>query len=106
YKKILKITPDEESVQLHLAEISAKQGLLADAKAYFVAIAARRRARGDRAGADQIAVRLGSLDPADFDARALAARTLAQAGDDIAAAMQYRSMHADLIEKKRPVEAL
>ena len=33
YKKILKIKPDQESVQLHLAEISAKQGLLADAKA-------------------------------------------------------------------------
>jgi len=70
YKKILKITPDQESVQLHLAEISAKQGLLADAKAYFVTIAARRRARGDRAGADEITVRLGRLDPADFDARA------------------------------------
>ena len=33
YKKILKIKPDEESVLLNLGEISAKQGLLADAKA-------------------------------------------------------------------------
>src|SRR4029079_19236591 len=85
YKKILKIKPDEESVQVQLAEISAKQGLLADAKGYFVAIAARRRARGDRAGADAITVRLGSLDPSDFDARTLAARTLVQSGDTIAA---------------------
>src|SRR5207244_3903070 len=83
YKKILKITPDEESVQLHLGEISAKQGLLADAKAYFVGVANKRRARGDRVGADEMVVRLGSLDPADFDARALAARTLAQNGDAI-----------------------
>ena len=57
YKKILKIKPDEESVQLNLGEISAKQGLLADAKAYFLAIAnkrrgarrSRRRRRDDRA---------------------------------------------------------
>jgi tetratricopeptide (TPR) repeat protein len=106
YKKILKITPDEESVQLHLGEISAKQGLLADAKNYFVGVAARRRARGDHAGAKEITVRLGSLDPADFDARALAARTLADAGELISAAMQYRSMHADLLERGRAPEAL
>src|SRR3954463_16378900 len=62
YKKILKIKPDDESVQLHLAEISATQGLLADAKAYFVTIAAKRRARGDADGANEITVRLGTLD--------------------------------------------
>src|SRR5688500_9852670 len=106
YKKILKIKPDEESVQLHLGEISAKQGLLADAKAYFLAVAARRKARGDRAGGDEIVVRLGSLDPSDFEARALAARTLEQNGDATAAAALYRAMHADLIEKKRPDEAM
>ena len=105
YKKILKIRPDEESVQIHLGEISAKQGLLADAKAYFAAIAAKRRARGDRSGADEITVRLGQLDPADFAARALAARTLADNGDAVAAAMQYRSMHADLTDKGRAAEA-
>ncbi len=41
YKKILKITPDDETVQLHLAEISVRQGLLADAKSYFAAVAGR-----------------------------------------------------------------
>lgn len=106
YKKILKIRPGDESVQMHLAEISAKQGLLADAKGYFVAIAAKRRARGDGAGADEITVRLGALDPADFDARALGARTLAQRGDVAAAAMQYRSMHVDLLDKGRAAEAM
>jgi tetratricopeptide (TPR) repeat protein len=93
-------------VQLHLGEISAKQGLLADAKAYFLAVAAKRKARGDRPGGDEIAVRLGSLDPSDFEARGLAARTLEQNGDATAAAAIYRAMHADLIEKKRPDEAL
>jgi len=105
YKKILKIKPDDEPVQLHLAEISARQGLLADAKAYFLAIANRRRGRGDKAGADEILVRLGSLDPADFAARTLAAQTLEQAGDPGAAATQYRAMHADLLEKGRGAEA-
>jgi tetratricopeptide (TPR) repeat protein len=106
YKKILKIKPDEESVQLNLGEISAKQGLLADARTYFLGIANRRRARGDRAGADEMIVRLGALDPNDFDARALAARTLAQNGDGVSAAMQYRAMHADLLEKGRAPEAM
>jgi tetratricopeptide (TPR) repeat protein len=106
YKKILKITPQEESVQLHLAEISAKQGLLADAKGYFLAVAAKRKKRGDKAGADEIVIRLGSLDPSDYDARALAARILEQRGDTAAAAALYRSMHADLLEKKRPEQAV
>jgi tetratricopeptide (TPR) repeat protein len=106
FKKILKIKPDDESIQLNLGEISAKQGLLADAKGYFTTVANRRRTRGDRAGADEIVVRLGTLDPSDFDARVMAARTLAQKGDTIAAALQYRSMHADLREKGRTAEAL
>jgi tetratricopeptide (TPR) repeat protein len=106
YKKILKIKPDEESVQLHLGEISARQGLLADAKGYFLTVAGKRKARGDRAGAEEITIRLGTLDPADFDARTLAARTLEQSGDTAGAAGLYRSMHADLLEKNRPDEAL
>ena len=105
YKKILKIKPDEESVQLHLGEISATQGLLADAKAYFVTVGNKRKARGDQAGADEILIRLGSLDPSDYDARALAAHILERNGDTIAAAMQYRAMHADLTEKGRADEA-
>ena len=93
-------------MQLNLGEISVRQGLLADAKSYFLGIAGRRRARGDREGADEMIVRLGTLDPNDFDARALAANTLAQKGDAVAAAVQYRAMHADLIEKGRRPEGL
>jgi tetratricopeptide (TPR) repeat protein len=105
YKKILKIKPDEEKILLNLGEISAKQGLLADAKGHFMTVATKRRARGDKAGADEMIVRLGSLDPSDFDARVLAATTLARNGDEIAAAMLYRSMHQDLREKGRLIEA-
>jgi tetratricopeptide (TPR) repeat protein len=106
YKKLLKLNPQDEVTQLNLAEISQKQGLLADAKAYLNAVAARRRGRGDRAGAAAIVVRLGSVDPADFDARTAAARTLAEMGDDDQAAAKFRRIHDDLLEKGRQDEAL
>jgi tetratricopeptide (TPR) repeat protein len=106
YKKLLKLRPDDESVQLALADISHKQGLLADAKAQLNAVAARRRSRGDKAGAAQIVVQLGSVDPADFEARALAARTLIEMGDEDGAAARFRSLYDDLREKGRDAEAL
>ena len=106
YKKLLKLTPNDESAQLNLAELSQKQGLLADAKAQLNAIEARRRGRGDRAGAAEIVVRRGALDPADFDARITGARTLAEMGRTDEAAAWFRSVHDDLLEKDRPREAL
>ena len=102
YKKLLKLTPDDESAQLNLAELSQKQGLLADAKAQLDAVEARRRSRGDRAGAAEILVRRAALDPADFDARAAGARMLAEMGRTEEAAAWFRSIHDDLLEKDRP----
>jgi tetratricopeptide (TPR) repeat protein len=106
YKKLLKVRPDDESTQLQLAEISAKQGLLADAKAYFGAVVAKRKARGDRAGTAEIVIRLGSLDPGDIDARMAAAATVAEMGDEEGASGRYRLIHDDLREKGRIEEAL
>lgn len=106
YKKILKIVPDDEQSQLHLAELSARQGLLADAKSYYQTVAARRRARGDRPGVEEIVVRLGAVDPADFEARTAAAGVLAERGDQKGAAALFRALHADLSEKGRDAEAL
>jgi tetratricopeptide (TPR) repeat protein len=106
YKKILKISPDHEESQLQLADLSAKQGLLADAKTYYQAVAARRRARNDRRGVDEIVVRLGAVDPADIEARTAAARVLADNGDHKGAAALLRALHADLVEKGREAEAL
>ena len=106
YKKILKIVPGDEQAQLFLAEISVKQGLLVDAKSYFNAVAARRRSKGDRKGADEITVRLGAIDPADFPARIAAARVLALSGEDKRAAASFRELHADLFAKDREAEAL
>jgi tetratricopeptide (TPR) repeat protein len=106
YKKLLKVSPDDEDTQLQLAEISAKQGLLMDAKAYFNAVATKRRTRGDRAGMAEIVIRLGSLDPSDIDARMAAAATVAEMGDETAAAVRYRQIHDDLAENDKPTEAL
>ena len=106
YKKILKISPDHEHSQLQLADLSAKQGLLADAKSYYQIVAARRRARGDQRGVDDIVVRLGSVDPADIDARTVAARVLAKNGDEKGAFVRFRELYADLTEKGRDADAL
>ena len=106
YKKLLKVQPDDEPTQLQLADISAKQGLLLDAKSYLNAVVARRRARGDRAGSAEIIIRLGSLDPADIDARMAAAATVAEMGDEEGAAARFREIHDDLAAKGRTEEAL
>ena len=50
YKKILKFKPDQESALLQSAEISAKQGLVSDAKTAFRAVAERRRTQRRRQG--------------------------------------------------------
>ncbi len=106
YKKILKLQPQDEVTQIQLADISARQGLLADAKSHLNAIAARRRAKGDRRGAAEIVVRLGTIDPADFDARLAAARTLEEMGEEEEAGKRFKALHDDLLEKGRTVEAI
>ena len=105
YKKLLKIRPDDEGTQLLLADISTRQGLLADAKSYLTAVGARRRARGDRDGVADIALRLGSLDPADFGARLDAARTLEEMGRSDEAAQRFRAVYDDLQAADRIAEA-
>lgn len=106
YKKILKLQPEDETTQIQLADISARQGLLADAKSHLNAIAARRRAKGDRRGAAEIVVRLGTIDPADFDARLAAARTLEEMGEEEEAGKRFKTLHDDLHEKGRTAEAI
>ena len=106
YKKILKIKANDEAALIALADISAKQGLLADAKSYLNAVAARRKGRGDSRGAAEIIVRLGEIDPLDYDARLASARMLEQMGDDENAGKRYRSLYDDLLEKGRPTEAI
>ena len=106
YRKILKLAPGDEKVLSTLAEISTRQGLLADAKTHLQAILKRRRDRGDHAGADDIVIRLGTLDPADVEARLLAARTIEARGDKAAAAGVFREVYEYLAEKGRDADAL
>lgn len=106
YRKIVKIRPDDEPAQLQFAEVSARQGLLADAKSYFQAVAERRRARGDTRGAEEVLVRLGTLDPGDFEARRNSARVLAARGDRPEALARLRELATDLSQRGRDAEAL
>jgi tetratricopeptide (TPR) repeat protein len=106
YKKILKIVPEDEPSQLHLADISVRLGLMADAKSYLTAVASRRRTRGDTRGANEMVVRLGAIDPTDIEARLAGARVLAESGDEGGAAGRFRDLYSDLLEKGRPAEAL
>ena len=82
YKKILKIKPHDETTQMQLAEISARQGLLADAKAHLNAIADAPPRQGRSAGRRRNRRPARHLDPADFDARLAAARTLEEMGEE------------------------
>lgn len=63
YKKILKITPDDEQILLRSAEIAMRQGLLADAKATLTLLIKKCEARGDQQGAAAVWLRLAEIDP-------------------------------------------
>jgi tetratricopeptide (TPR) repeat protein len=92
YKKIVKIRPGEEPALLQLGEIAARQGLIGDAKQYFLQVVERRRARGDKRGAAELSVRLGTLDPEDLDARLAAARSAVDMGDVSTALREFRDV--------------
>ena len=106
FKKILKVKPDDEYALLQSGEIAASQGTLADAKQYFETIAERRRSRGDLKGAAEISIRVGTLDPEDFEARLRAATAAAEMGDVATALREYRDVAARLEKQERQGEAL
>ncbi len=105
YKKVLKLKPDHEPAILQAAEIAGRQGLLADARALFNSIADRRRGRGDDRGVREIVVRLGALDPNDFEARLNGARARVALDDLQGAVADLRALAAYMQEKERPEEA-
>src|SRR5206468_2801655 len=51
-------------------------------------------------------IRLGSLDPADFDGRLMAARARVELGDVPGAVRDLKEISAELVEKGRPADAL
>ena len=105
YKKIVKIKPDDENALRRSAEIFGEQGLVADARVVLVTLAERRRRRGDRRGAAEIALQLADLDPSDLTAGLAGARASVELGDPAAAADRFRTVASALIEKGRPDDA-
>ncbi len=106
FKKILKVRPDDEYALLQSGDIAAKQGTLADAKQFFQIVAERRKSRGDKKGAAEINIRLGTLDPDDLDARLGAARAAAEMGDVATALREYTDVASRLEKHERPVDAI
>ena len=106
YKKILKLRPEHEPALLQAAEIAGNLGLLADERSYLTQIIDRRQSRGDRRGAAQARIRLGSLDPADFDGRLVAASARVEIGDVAGATRDLKEIAAELLENGRPADAI
>lgn len=106
YKKILKIKPDEERAMWHLGNISARQGLLVEARSNFLSLAERRRKRGDTRGEAEVRIRLGDLDGADLETRLSGARARVELGDPKSAVERLKQYAADLQEKGKDADAL
>ena len=106
FKKILKLKPDNEYALLQSGDLAAKQGTLADAKQFFLLVAEKRKSRGDKKGATEIAIRLGTLDPEDLDARMRAAKLAAESGDKATALREYKDVAAKLQKQEKLAEAL
>jgi tetratricopeptide (TPR) repeat protein len=105
YKKIIKIRPEDEHALLQAGEMAANQGVLVDARTYLNTVADLRVARGDPHGAAEIRIRLGSLDPSDFDARRTGAHARVETGDTAGAMADLKAIAADLVGKGRQTDA-
>lgn len=106
FKKILKLKPDHEHSILMSGDLSAKQGILSEAKKFYLQIAEKRRAKGDRKGAAEIAIKIGTLDPDDLEARMRAAKLAVEMGDISVALKEYKDVAARFEKQGKTVEAL
>ncbi|HEX6217305.1 MAG TPA: tetratricopeptide repeat protein [Vicinamibacterales bacterium] len=96
FKKILKIKPEDEYSLVQSGDLSAKTGKLVEAKQYLNQVMERRKKRGDKKGATEIAIRLGTLDPEDLEARMAAAKLAIESGDTTTALREYKDVAARL----------
>ncbi|MDO8834687.1 MAG: tetratricopeptide repeat protein [Vicinamibacterales bacterium] len=106
YKKILKLSPGDETALMRSAELAAAQGMTADVRTFMTALGQLALRRGDREGAILLARKRVSFDPADVVGRLDAARMLAEAGDQSGAAAELRVAAASLESQGRLPDAL
>jgi tetratricopeptide (TPR) repeat protein len=106
YKKILKIKPDHEHSLMQVADILGMQRLYADARAHLTTLMELRQSRGDARGALQAKVRLGSLDPEDYEGRLMAVSARIEMGDKAGALSDLKDIASELAEKGRIDEAV
>lgn len=106
YKKILKLKPDHEHTLVQISEILGGQRLYADARSHLNTLIELRRAKGDVRGALQAKVRLGSLDPDDYEGRLQAASARIEMGDKGGALSDLKEIAGELADKNRGAEAI
>ena len=106
YKKILKLKPDHEHTLVQVSEILGGQGRYADARFHLNTLIELRKAKGDTRGALQAKVRLGSLDPEDYEGRLTAASARIEMGDKGSALSDLKGIADELADKGRQPEAI
>jgi tetratricopeptide (TPR) repeat protein len=106
YKKILKLKPDHERGLWQLSDILGNQGLYADARSHLNTLIELRKAKGDVRGALQAKIRLGGLDPEDYEGRMTAATARIEMGDVGGAMREMKEIAAALSGKGRQAEAI
>ena len=106
FKKILKIKPDDEHAMLQSGELAAKTGKLLEAKQFFDQVLQRRQKKGDKKGVTEIAIRLGTVDPDDLEARMKAAKLAVDSGDTTTALKEYKDVAARLEKVEKFDQAL
>src|SRR5258708_38256083 len=106
YKKVLKLKPDHEHSLMQVAEILGMQRLYADARAHLTTLVELRQSRGDSRGALQAKIRLGSLDPEDYEGRLMAVSARIEMGDKGCALNDLKEIASELPEKGPNAEAL
>jgi tetratricopeptide (TPR) repeat protein len=106
FKKILKIKPEDEHSMLQSGDLAAKTGKLVEAKQFYNQVMERRRKKGDKKGATEIAIRLGTVDPDDIAARMGAAKLAIDTGDTTTALKEYKDIAARLEKLEKFDQAL
>jgi tetratricopeptide (TPR) repeat protein len=106
YKKILKLKPDHERGLWQVADILGNQGLYADARSHLKTLIELRQTKGDVRGVLQAKIRLGSLDPEDYEGRLTASTARIEMGDVGGAMRDLKEMAEELSGKGRQTEAI